>query len=896
MDKKSLTSQEKWVLEQLEKGEEANLKEQFSYDEADRQLSSAFLDALLTGEFKLHRRGVHISHAIIGEPIELDNAEITTHLLLHRFIFKEKVSFRDARCRGHFGISSSQFYQDVDFVRLYSERTIFLSESSFNESLNFSGSDIGGQFIADRTKFIGSGAEACFSTIKVGQSFFIRGAEFNGPVDFSAIKVSGTFHCGLFKNENEQAITTFHSSVNFIGADIAMQFWANEAKFLGQREKVTFNSIKVRDKAIFEGGEFHGPVDFAGAVIGGQFIANRAMFLGKNMKIEFNGINVGQDFYLRGAEFYGPVDFSRIKVLGSFHCLPLDINKEQIPTIFHNTANFGGAEIGAQFAAHNAKFLDSEAKIIFNSLKVFNDAIFNEAEFHGPVDFGHADIGGQFLANDANFHGRTGKVNFNSLNVRDNAFFKGAEFHGLVDFTNANIGRQFLAKEAKFFSEHYEAQFHGIKVGNHTFFNEAEFYGPVGFVGASISGQFIATRAKFLQEDAKVNFNDLIVAEDFIISETEFHGPVNFENANIYGQFFVYKSKFLANYQEAIFRNLKVHQDLLLSEAEFKCVANFGGASIGGQLKIDYAYFDILNFIKASISKDCIFNMSQIKNIMLNNVKIGQDLIINNSDINVIEAIDLEVKGNTRILETKLRYKSNFKNALLTNIYFYNVIWPSAKKRIDIRGMRYNLIEVSDSENWRKLLQLLDSSPFDPEAYNRLEDYYIKTGQKDRADAVFIAKNRQRLKLKAYPQTSISQNVILKISLFLIGLRRQPLKVILYPFIFLYLIGIISFYGNNLVIPKKLTSEHPIITYDYMNNDKTFIHKSEKEFNRYFYVLDLILPIDLDVASHYIPAPENYIGKYLVIILRISGWLIIAFIGIILSGLIKKITKSWTGD
>src|SRR6266487_4010285 len=78
------TPAEEWVVVQATAGEIADLSKKFS-EEKDRKLSAHFLEDLLMGTLpgvKLHRHGVRIIGAIIEEPIDLENAQISYEVWL----------------------------------------------------------------------------------------------------------------------------------------------------------------------------------------------------------------------------------------------------------------------------------------------------------------------------------------------------------------------------------------------------------------------------------------------------------------------------------------------------------------------------------------------------------------------------------------------------------------------------------------------------------------------------------------------------------------------------------------------------------------------------------------------------------------------------------------------
>jgi uncharacterized protein YjbI with pentapeptide repeats len=160
MERYNCTPQEQWVLEQGEKGEIADLKEEFGEPEENRRLRARFLEALLTDEitvgterFKPHRRGILITQAMVGEPLDLQNAEVYHTVCLERCIFKEKVTFREARFARHLHLNDCMFPQEADFHRLNVALDLSCAEAIFQGPVDFGGADIGGQFRACGAQF-----------------------------------------------------------------------------------------------------------------------------------------------------------------------------------------------------------------------------------------------------------------------------------------------------------------------------------------------------------------------------------------------------------------------------------------------------------------------------------------------------------------------------------------------------------------------------------------------------------------------------------------------------------------------------------------------------------------------------------------------------------------------
>ena len=409
------TRQERWVLQQVAAGQVADLYARFGEKEEDRYLSARFLEDLLTGAFRVHRKGIVLANAIIAEPLNLELAQIPQVAILVACRFKEPVVFRDAIFEKHFMLIRSHFDQRADFQRIKGKMNLFLTSTTFKGSLDLGSAYIGGHLNAQEAMFQGQEEKdkANFNGLKVGQNAFFDKATFQGPVDFG-------------------------------GVDISRQFSASEARFEGREEKskANFNGLKVGQNAFLDKVTFQGPVNFVAAEIGEVFSARGARFAGRGEKspANFNCLKVGHAF-LDKVTFQGPV-------------------------------NFSSANIAGQFNANGAQFLSKEYTADFNGLKVGQGAFFDNATFHGPVNFIQADIGVVFSAKEIQFLHQEETANFKTMRVGQSAYFNKAVFQGPVNFLQTNILGQFNASGAQFLSKKDPAVFEGMRVGQSALFWE----------------------------------------------------------------------------------------------------------------------------------------------------------------------------------------------------------------------------------------------------------------------------------------------------------------------------------------------------------------------------------------------------------------------------------------
>ena len=297
-----LTQQERWVLSQVNHGEEADLRKQFGIDLQKCRISGDFFIKLITGGFKnspVSFQGIRITNAIIDGPIKVEYAEIDYFVCLSHCIIKDRVSFQ-----------KSHFKKDLSF-----------NGSHFLNSANFTAMKVDGDISCEKTIFE---RESLWRDVKINEHFRCEKSEFRSkeaPADFYAMSVGANAYFNSAK---------FHGPANFGLAQIGREFYANNAEFLHEQAKAYFNSMKVNQNAIFKGARFHGPVDFVVAQIGFQFSGNGVEFLNPKESADFRGIKIVNTLFLGEAKFHGPVHLEFAEIGGNFRAAGIEFsNKDQ---------------------------------------------------------------------------------------------------------------------------------------------------------------------------------------------------------------------------------------------------------------------------------------------------------------------------------------------------------------------------------------------------------------------------------------------------------------------------------------------------------------------------------------------------------------------------------------
>ncbi len=229
----------------------------------------------------------------------------------------------------------------------------------------------------------------CFeNNVNFSNSHFQKGLSFEGcsfkDANFNGLKVEK--FAILSK-------AVFTGSVEFICADIAGQFIANETYFKSIEKSVNFDGMKVGIAAFFNKAFFAGPANFGHANVNSNFEASEVQFKNVKEMVSFNGMKVGHVAIFHKAVFEGPV-------------------------------NFVNAEISVSFECHGTQFNNSEFVAGFNSMKVGHTAFFNKVVFAGPVDFGNVNISCNFEADELQFKNKGEKINFNGMKVGGSVLFR----------------------------------------------------------------------------------------------------------------------------------------------------------------------------------------------------------------------------------------------------------------------------------------------------------------------------------------------------------------------------------------------------------------------------------------------------------------------------------------
>jgi uncharacterized protein YjbI with pentapeptide repeats len=503
-----LTDQEKFVLEQVENGDIADLVLQYGPDYRFRKIRAKFLEKLLIDEFEditINKKRIQIVNAIIIGSLDLVSAEVSYLVLLGGCIFLENVIFHDAYFKKHLFLSGSFFIEDADFHRIRVDGNLFIRDAIFYGLVNLSGAHINRIFDANRAKFLGD--EANFNSMTINDNAFFRGTFFNPTLDLSHTKIKGNLDFGPEKTNDKLQCSIFEKSATFFKAKIQKNFSGDLVQFIGTTSK----------------GDFH-------------------------------GVEVEEDFVFRGAIFQGPVDFSFLKIKGSFAIENYNEYNTIQKTLFANMFDLSGSRIGKNLIGDYSRFSSKDSIPNFLGLKVEQTFSFVNAIFWGGAEFGYLEIGKQIILEQTIFLNRSKGVGFNSTKIVDSAFLNKAVFLGDVDFSFMRIGRQFNLDGSKFLNETALIKFNNIIIGDMISLIDSFFLHKVDLNYAVIKNRLNIMNAIFLNKE-ELSLNNISIKGDLICIDNIYNGGLSFTYANLHN--FILRGK--CHLSKCNFQGARIH-------------------------------------------------------------------------------------------------------------------------------------------------------------------------------------------------------------------------------------------------------------------------------------------------------------------------------------------------
>jgi hypothetical protein len=519
--------------------------------------------------------------------------------------------------------------------------------------------------------------------------------------------------------------------------------------------------------------------------------------------------------------------------------------------IFKESTIFRDSSFENHLLLNKTQFI---GKVDFHRIKVAKNLFLRNAILRDLVDFTSADVGRQFSADKAKFSKKKNIIKFNGLRVGQNLFIRKVDFHGTANFNMAYISGEFNASGVRFLNEENAANFKFLIVGRNAVFNDAEVNGAIYFTKSKIEGQFHADKMLF-KSDKIVNFNGMTVGDNAYFRESIFEGPVDFIGMEVAKQLSFNGAHF--NYVDNVAK---------LGRIKIKDAAYFRGTIVNGKISFNGA--DLLAiFIENSI----------INELNMEHVIVERMLRIKKTVIGKLEALNLQVNGLTTLDNVVINKNADIRDSNFRILNLIRVTWPKPKENNWLEGLKYNSINTgSKSENWGILIDWIDGSRFNTQPYTQLEEFFNRCGLKELANKVFMSMKRRERKMAPEFSGRRIWNWFLDVS---VGYGRQPWRALLAS-VFVVCLGFLVFWSSNDMVSKKSN----FVECHVAKNEMAI---SQNVYDRFWYSIDLFLPIDLGVSKYWEPNHGRILVWHYSKIQMILGWVLVSILIAAAIGVIK---------
>lgn len=264
---------------------------------------------------------------------------------------------------------------------------------------------------------------------------------------------------------------------------------------------------------------------------------------------------------------------------------------------FQGMMNIKGAEIGGQFAAEGAHFINPKATALWaQGVQIKENLVLRYVYCQGKVAINGATISGQFDAHAAHFDNPDGRALWaQGVRIKASMFLRQVLCLGVVDINSAKIEGQFDAHAAHFVNKNGTAlHAQGVQIRAGMFLRQVHFQGAVDVNSAEIGGQFDADSAYFANLDGiALRAQTIQVKTDVFLEQVYCQGEVNISGAEIGGQFSAIGACFVNPDRYALWaQNAQIKAGMFLDAIRCQGVMAVNGTDIEGQFSANGACFN----------------------------------------------------------------------------------------------------------------------------------------------------------------------------------------------------------------------------------------------------------------------------------------------------------------
>lgn len=409
----------------------------------------------------------------------------------------------------------------------------------------------------------------------------------------------------------------------------------------------------------------------------------------------------------------------------------------------------------------------------------------------------------------------------------------GAIVRGQLDLTNEEIP-YFVALDDCVFED--DLILVGVLLKRTWRLNGSQLNGVTHFYGAKIEGNLEAIKVHF---NKAAEFELMEVHGHAFFNQAVFLGPTRFYRTKVSENFEAHGTHFADPQSEANFEGLSATSALFQSAEQ---ITQFDGP-------VRFYRANIANNFEAN---DAVFNGTANFQIM----HVTGHLSISGAVFNrLAEFTSTAVGGTFEAGGATFKARVTFIDLKADALGFNGT---KVTNRTEVSGLTFREVTPDDFN------AMIRRAKYDAGAYSQLEEYYLKQGNSDQANQVYI-EQRRRERGNLWPGLRWLWNVFLDGA---IGYGRHPERVLIWSGIVMG-VGCYVFRSRRVMDPQKLEYKR-------------------RRYSRFLYSLDLFLPIvDLQFANIWMPKQERRAARRYLPVHVIAGWILVTILVGAVTGILK---------
>ena len=662
---------------------------------------------------------------------------------------------------------------------------------------------------------------------------------FRSTIPYRGVRISGAYIHGEIDLTNAVLERPLYFFNSIFGSEVYMSrlFTPTSVAFIGSRfyGNLNMDFASIGGSLFMQKSMGSKDVSLIEAKIGGRLSMDGSTF---NGELDMDAISVGSSLLMRDGAQFNTVDLKRAKIDGQLSMdgstfndeLDMDAISVGSSLLMRDGAQFSTvvlreAKIDGQLGMDGSTF---NGELNMNTISVGSSLLMRDGAQFSTVGLIEAKIGGQLAMDGSTFNG---ELVMDTISIGSSLFMNGGAQFNTVSLGGSKIGGQLAMDGSTFYGE---LSLEAISVGSSLLMRGGTQFNTVRLIGAKIDGLLGMDGSIF---NGELVMDAISVGSSLFMRDGAHFSTVRLIGAKIDGQLVITSSTF---YGDLDMDSAFIGRSLILSNAEFENMTNLTFLSVGSNLEIQSGTFRRLDLTGTRIEQTLKLSAPYLK----------------------WKKLELEDK-------TLQSPKMTLKNAEVNVLQDTDKSWPD---HLELEGFTYNHLASSDLNQQKMPFQrgskwfidwLEDDKTYSPQPYRQLAGVLRVAGLEEMANDIQYA-SRDRM---------LSESSWREFNFWFLGALKIFIGYGIGGWNFLALAWMTGFaiIGTGILCISKERYKQPMLR--------------DRLVDRFFYSLDMILPIIHLREQHYEDVDLFTWAKYYFYFHKIMGYILVLFVIAGLSGL-----------